>query len=88
MSHPAVAEAGVIGQPDERWGQVPVAFVRIHEGMSFDEQAIKVYCQERLASYKVPHRIYKMDELPYNASGKLVRRKLQAYLPDVSVRKA
>ncbi len=88
VSHPAVAEAGVIGQPDERWGQVPVAFVRIHEGMSFDEQAIKVYCQERLASYKVPHRIYKMDELPYNASGKLVRRKLHAYLPDASLRKA
>ncbi len=82
LSHPAVAEAGVIGRPDERWGQVPVAFVRLRDGVPWKEEELIRHCRERLASYKVPARIYTVSALPYNASGKLMRRELYRWLPD------
>jgi len=81
MAHPGVAEAGVIGIPDERWGQVPVAFVRLRDGAAWDEAALLHHCRERLAAYKVPTRIYPVPELPYNAAGKLLRRELYKRLP-------
>ena len=73
-SHPVVEEAGVIGMPDERWGQAPVAFVRVREAIS--EADLKAFCAGRLAHYKVPTRIRFVETLPRNASGKLLRRKL------------
>ncbi|MGE7771897.1 o-succinylbenzoate--CoA ligase [Viridibacillus arvi] len=78
VSHEAVREAGVCGVEDEKWGQVPNAFVVLKERISVDE--LSTFCREHLANYKVPHQIYFVSELPRNGSNKLMRRKLKELL--------
>lgn len=73
-----VVEAAVVGQTNATWGQVPVAFVVTQA--SLDVDAILAHCQKQLASYKVPKAFYRMDVLPRNASGKLLRRELKERL--------
>ncbi|MDR6226721.1 O-succinylbenzoic acid--CoA ligase [Desmospora profundinema] len=80
LSHPAVAEAGVVGKTDARWGEVPVAFVVLRSEGGVDEQVLIRHCRERLARYKVPVQIIWTDALPRNASNKVLRRKLKAKL--------
>lgn len=78
LSHPSVEEAGVVGKDDEKWGQVPVAFVKLWDSHSLSKNEILAICQERLAKYKVPVDIYFVDNsLPRNASNKLLRRELR-----------
>ncbi len=77
-SHSHVEDAGVIGIKDERWGKVPVAFIVKKAPVSAEE--IIEYCTEKLAKYKVPHRIYFIDEIPRNASKKILRRDLRTKL--------
>ncbi|MBM6618054.1 o-succinylbenzoate--CoA ligase [Bacillus suaedaesalsae] len=77
LSHLSIQEAGVIGKDDDRWGQVPVAFV-VATGIT--ESEVKKYCLERLAKYKVPAEVRFVTELPRNATNKLQRHKLQEYL--------
>ncbi|MCO7175092.1 o-succinylbenzoate--CoA ligase [Sporolactobacillus kofuensis] len=74
-----VQRAGVIGIPDTQWGHVPIAFVSLRHAEQFSEHALIDYCRGHLAHYKVPKRIYVIDQLPENASHKLLRRKLFAY---------
>jgi O-succinylbenzoic acid--CoA ligase len=74
LSHPNVKDAGVIGKQDEKWGQVPVAFV-VSDNLTAVE--IQSFCEEKLARYKVPKLIYFVSELPRNATNKLQRHKLQ-----------
>lgn len=81
LSHSDVEEAGVTGVENETWGQVPYAFVRLKRGASPDEAALRAFCRERLAKYKVPARIYFVDELPRNAAQKLLRRELKRLIP-------
>lgn len=69
-----ILEVGVIGVPDEKWGQVPVAFVVKTDEIS--SELIISYAKQRLASYKLPKHIFFIDELPRNASNKLMRKKL------------
>ena len=75
LAHPAVAEAGVIGLPDEHWGQVPIAAVVLRSPAT--EAAILTDLRGRLATYKLPRRIIVLSELPRTASGKLQRRLLR-----------
>ena len=75
-AHPAVEEAGVTSQPDARWGQVPVAFVKMRPGFSLTESELEAYCAARLARYKLPARFHFVEALPRNAAGKLLRRQL------------
>lgn len=75
LSHPSVVEAGVTGREDERWGQVPIAFVVKHD-KSVDEEQLQTFCREKLAGYKVPKNIYFVNELPRNGANKLMRREL------------
>ncbi|MDL4842561.1 o-succinylbenzoate--CoA ligase [Aquibacillus rhizosphaerae] len=75
-----VAEAGVIGSEDDRWGQIPIAFI-VKNKKSLDEKEIVDYCLQHLAKFKVPKRVYFVDALPRNASNKLVRHKLINLLP-------
>ncbi|GEL77922.1 o-succinylbenzoate--CoA ligase [Tenuibacillus multivorans] len=70
-----VLDAGVVGVADDRWGQVPVAFVVKSDG-TLDETGVISFAQEHLAKYKIPKKVYFIDELPRNASKKLQRRKL------------
>jgi len=80
LAHPAVAEAGVCGQDDSHWGQVPIAFVTLHPGQYVSAEAILEHARQRLARYKVPGAIYIVAELPRNSSGKLLRRELRGLL--------
>ncbi|MCI1882081.1 MAG: o-succinylbenzoate--CoA ligase [Sporolactobacillus sp.] len=81
LTHPDVAEAGVIGIKDDRWGQVPYGFVRLRRDRAFSEQRLLDFCRSRLAHYKVPVGICPLERMPRNASRKLLRRKLFAFLP-------
>ncbi|KGP72035.1 o-succinylbenzoate--CoA ligase [Pontibacillus yanchengensis] len=76
----SIKEVGVIGQDDDRWGEVPVAFVVLHEGVSLSTEEIYSHCVRALAKYKIPKMIYFEDYLPRNASNKLLRRELGNWL--------
>ncbi|WP_394185822.1 o-succinylbenzoate--CoA ligase [Metabacillus halosaccharovorans] len=78
LSHQAVVDAGVIGIDDEKWGQVPYAFIVSNRTITHDQ--LLMYCHKHLARYKVPKGITFLDELPRNASNKLLRRKLKGFL--------
>jgi fatty-acyl-CoA synthase len=74
--HEAVEEAAVVGVPDEQFGQRLKAFVVLRGGKEADEAALKAYVKANLASYKVPREIVFLDELPRNATGKVLKREL------------
>jgi acyl-CoA synthetase (AMP-forming)/AMP-acid ligase II len=72
---PGVREASVVGVPDDRWGEIPVAVVVSDE--SLDEEAVLAYCASQLAGYKRPRRILQRQEtLPRNPSGKILKREI------------
>jgi len=80
LAHASVAEAGVIGVPDDTWGQRVVAIVRVHDGESIDGDALVAHCRLRLARYKAPSEILIVAEpLPRTASGKLRRGALREH---------
>jgi O-succinylbenzoic acid--CoA ligase len=81
LAHPDIEEAGVCGQADHVWGQVPVAFVHLYAGRQLAAEAILEYISSRLARYKLPRTIYLVEQLPRNSSGKLLRRDLHKLLP-------
>ncbi len=82
LQHPAVAEVAVVGAPHPVLGEDVVAFVVLHEGEGADGDALRLYALEQLADYKVPRRYHFVDELPRNATGKVVKPELRARLAD------
>lgn len=85
LSHPDVAEAGVRGQPDAQWGQVPVAFVHMRADSAVTSDELLAYIGQRLARYKLPRIIHLVGPLPRTSSGKLLRRALEGTMPTKSV---
>jgi fatty-acyl-CoA synthase len=77
VAHPGVAEAAVVGAPDERWGEVPVAFITARGGSAPDPDELIDFARERLARFKVPKRIVVVDELPKTATGKIQKFELR-----------
>ncbi len=75
--HDAVAEAAVVGRPDERWGEVPVAFVVVREGADVQPDELLSFCSDRLARFKTPKAVTLIDVLPRNPSGKVLKRELR-----------
>jgi fatty-acyl-CoA synthase len=78
FQHPDVAEAAVIGIPDERWGELVTALVVLREGATATEQDLIDHCKAHLAGYKCPKRIELRTELARTATGKLQKFKLRA----------
>jgi fatty-acyl-CoA synthase len=76
--HDAVLEAAVVGRPDERWGEVPVAFVARRPDTDVTPDALIAHCQAQLARFKVPKEITFVEALPRNPSGKVLKRELRA----------
>jgi acyl-CoA synthetase (AMP-forming)/AMP-acid ligase II len=75
--HPSVREVAVVGVPDDHWGELVRAHVVLEPGAGFDEDEVRAYCREQLAGYKVPALFQVHDELPRNASGKILKRELR-----------
>lgn len=68
---PALAEASVIGIPDQRWGEVGRAVVVVRPDMTLNEDEVIAHCAANLARYKLPHSVVFTDALPRNATGKV-----------------
>lgn len=79
--HESVKDSAVIGMQDGMRGEVALAFVELKEGASFDESALKAFCREHIAGFKVPRDIRVVKELPRNPTGKIMRRKLTVATP-------
>ncbi len=78
--HPSVKEAAVVGLADPSRGEVPIAFVELKEGESWDEAAVRAFVREKLPPYKVPREFRVLEALPRNATGKILRRALSERL--------
>jgi long-chain acyl-CoA synthetase len=76
-AHPLIAEAAVIGKPDERLGEEVVAVVALRPGCELGAEDVIAYCRERLAAYKYPREIRFVGELPKGPSGKILKSALR-----------
>ena len=77
MSHDDILEAATIGVPDEGKGELVKSFVVCHPGKDLSEDAVRTYCRENLAAYKVPGEVEFMDDLPKSSVLKILRRELR-----------
>ncbi|MBY0122860.1 o-succinylbenzoate--CoA ligase [Bacillus sp. S/N-304-OC-R1] len=80
VSHPNISDAGVIGMKDNQWGEVPVAFVVTTAVLT--EEEIREYSLKQLAKYKVPKKVLFIQEIPRNASKKILRRELRKLIDE------
>ncbi|MFJ2755526.1 class I adenylate-forming enzyme family protein [Nocardioides sp. NPDC087217] len=74
---PAVLEAAVVGMPDEKWGEVVVAFLQPRPGATIDLESVEDLCKQHLSPYKRPVSLVVLEALPKNAVGKLDKRALR-----------
>lgn len=81
-THESVSAVAVVGQPDIRWGEVPVGFVVLNPGYDMDEVLLMEYGRERLASFKVPKKWIRTEAMPLTSSGKVRRVELRKTLAD------
>jgi fatty-acyl-CoA synthase len=77
LEHPDVADCGVVGRPDAKWDEVPVAYVIPRAGCGADEEALKAHLLTQLARFKVPREFIFVDDLPRTALGKVQHFKLR-----------
>ncbi len=78
ITHPEIADAAVIAQPDPKWGEVGLAVVVVRPPGSLTSEAVVAYCDAKLARFKIPRTIVFTDELPRNAMGKVIKTELHA----------
>lgn len=78
LSHPAVRDVGVVGYPDEQWGESVAAAVVLGVNTSVSACELQSWIREHLRSSRVPQKISFCEQLPYNETGKLLRREIRA----------
>ena len=78
LGHPDVAQAAVVGVPDERLGEVGRAFIVPQAGAALDTEELIAWCREHMANYKVPRSVVLRETLPLNATGKVMKDELLA----------
>ena len=76
VTHPAIAEAAVVGVHDSLRGEFPKAFLVLHENGTIDERELRYWCAERMAGFKIPREFEVLKELPKNTLGKVLKREL------------
>lgn len=77
LEHPAVAEAALIGQPHEKWGEVGLMVVVRRPGQEVDEEGLLSFCRGRLARFKIPKAVVFAEALPYSPYGKVMKEELK-----------
>lgn len=75
--HPAIAEAAVIGEPNESHGEIPVAYIVLLPDQTADSASLREFCKGHLAQYQLPRKYFFVDALPKNATGKVLKRELR-----------
>jgi o-succinylbenzoate---CoA ligase len=76
-SHKEIEDVGTTGIPHDEWGQVPCAFIVKRSGSLIGEEDVISFCKNKLAPYKQPKKVIFVDEIPRNASNKILRRVLR-----------
>jgi fatty-acyl-CoA synthase len=77
-----VAEASVVGRPDERWGEVPYAFVTLRAGHDATSAELVAFVRDRLAHFKAPRDVEIVGELPRGGTGKVQKQVLRSRIRD------
>lgn len=82
MAHPQIDDAAVIGIPDEKWGEVPLAVLVSGENPPLSEEELEAYCRGKLAGFKIPRKLEYIPGLPRNPSGKILKKDLRQLFAD------
>ena len=83
LAHPGVADVAVIGVPDARWGEIVLAAIVLRDGQTVEDDEVRATVRARLAGFKVPRRIERVEALPRNGAGKVTKEALRArFAPD------
>jgi fatty-acyl-CoA synthase len=82
MGHPDVSLAAVVAKPDDKWGEVPCAFIELKEGCTGDAAAMISFARQTLAGYKTPKTVI-FQELPKTSTGKIQKFELRQAAKDL-----
>ncbi len=80
LKYKGIKECAVIGMKDENAGEIPIAFIELEDNVKVNELELKKFLKQHLANYKIPKYIYFIEDLPKNATGKVLKRKLRKNL--------
>ncbi|HUS88773.1 MAG TPA: hypothetical protein VMW91_05285, partial [Desulfosporosinus sp.] len=80
MHHKDVAEVAVVGKPDSKWGEIPVAMIVPKPGVEVKTEEITALCRKNMAAYKCVKEVQLVDALPRTATGKVLKEELRARL--------
>ena len=78
MAHPAVSLCAVVAKPDDKWGEVPCAFVELKDGQTVEKDALITHVKSRLAGFKTPKTVVFLD-LPKTSTGKIQKFELRNF---------